>query len=133
MIQPTPLSLILHFNNMLLVSFPARSPFFSFSIADLTSVLLSVCMLFILITLGGRSVVSEQSDVHVELLFLWWLTFRHSVRTLFQNYFSLLFLANAGNTLLLYQWFCMTRIHFTLVYNADITKKKFRLIFGYSK
>ena len=30
-----------------------------------------------------ESVVSEQSDVRVELLFLWWLTFRHSVRTLF--------------------------------------------------
>ena len=79
-----------------------------------------------------HSVVSEQSDVRVELLFLWWLTFRHSVRTLFQNYFSLLFLTNAGNTLLLYQWFCMTRIHFTLVYNADI-KKKSRLSFGYSR
>ena len=111
----------LYFNNVLLVSLPARSPFFfSFSIADLSSVLLSVCTLFILVTLGGRSVVSEQSDVRVELLFLWWLTFRHSVRTLFQNYFSLLFLTNAGNTLSLYQWFCMTRIHFMLVYNADI-------------
>ena len=72
--------------------------------------------------------MSEQSDVHVELLFLWWLTFRHSVR-LFQNYFSLLFLTNAGNTLLLYQWFCITRIHFTLVYNADIKKNKNRTHF----
>ena len=35
-----------------------------------------------------------------------------------------LILTNAGNTLLLHQWFCMTRIHFTLVYNADIKKNK---------
>ena len=98
--------------------------------ADLSSVLLSVRTLFILVTLGGRSVVSEQSDVRVEMLFLWWLTFRHSVRTLFQNYFSLLFLTNAGNTLSLYQWFCMTRIHFMLVYNADI-KNEVQTHFGY--
>ena len=37
----------------------------------------------------GRSVMSEQSDVHVELLVLCWLTLPRSVRTLFQKTFSL--------------------------------------------
>ena len=58
------------------------------------------------------TVVSEHLVVLVELLLLWWLTFWHSVRKLFQINFSLLFLTNAGNMLSLNQWYCMTHIHF---------------------